>query len=598
MTQKKSKLGLFWLELKRRRVVHVITVYASAAFVLIELVNNLSEPLNLPAKLPTIIIIVLAVGFPLAVILAWLYDLTPEGIEKTGPVEAQDISRNTKVPNAWRIATYVSFVVIAALVTLHIVGGAKELKAGDIQSLVILPFDNFTGDDQMETVIAGMHSMLIGDIGRINGLRVISPTTSRVFKNGERSIPQIASELGVNAVIEPSVMCFGDTVCMQVKVMSTYPEEKILWVADYREAKGEVLNLYNRITREVAEKVRIQLTEGEQAIFSENRTVRPEALDAYLKGQYYWELLDVDSIPKAMASFQLAAELDPDWADPYAGLGLIWGIFRFFGSLPASATQPMVDRYLSKGMELNPNSWTVHFVKAIDAVWGKFDWEQGEEAFLKAIELNPNDALSRLYYAHLLLILHRNEEALRMAEIGMELDPLKPIVLGLYGVVLTGTGHYSEAVQACEKAVSIDPNFRFAHSNILFPAYEMKDYEKWLVAWTEKVRWSDEAKSSVRAAFDRGGHLEAVREMFRLNELYYPDDCFMDDGVKAQRYMYLGEVEKALDHYERMIEADPLDGAYMGTNLYFYDQLKDQRRYLAILEKLNLSTPGEMVLTK
>jgi tetratricopeptide (TPR) repeat protein len=244
-------------------------------------------------------------------------------------------------------------------------------------------------------------------------------------------------------------------------------------------------------------------------------------------------------------------------------------------------------------MELDPNSWTVHFVKAIDAVWSKFKWEEGEEAFLRAIELNPNDALTRLYYAHLLMILRRNDEALRMADIGLKLDPLKPLALGLYGVVLTGTGRYSEAVQACEKAVSIDPKFWFAHNNIMRPAYLMGDYEKWIQAWMDKVRWSDQSKASVRTAFDRGGHLEAVREMFRLNELYYPSDCFMDDGVKAERYMYLGEEEKALDHFERIIEADPLEGAYLGTNLHFYDQLKDQPRYIALLEKLDLPLPPE-----
>ena len=591
MSHRPGRVSLFWKELKRRKVLRSLAIYAGTAFIILEAATIIFPRWNFPEWTIDLVLYLLILGAFVNVIIAWIYDITPEGIQRTLAVEESTREERTPDSRAWKAATYISLVVIVGLILLNALGGNKQLRAGDIQSLVVLPFDNFTGDDQMETVIAGMHSMLIGDIGRINGLRVISPTTSRVFKKGERSIPQIASELGVNAVIEPSVMCFGDTVCMQVKVMSTFPEEKILWVADYREPKGEVLNLYNRITREVAEKVRIELTEGEQAIFAENRIVQPEALDAYLKGQYYWELLDVDSIPKAMASFQLAAELDPDWADPYAGLGLIWGMFQFFGSLPASTTQPMIDRYLSKAIELNPNSSTVHFVKAINAVWFRFEWEQGEEAFLKAIELNPNDALSRLYYAHLLMILHRNEEALLMAEIGLELDPLKPIVLGLYGVVLSGTGYYPEAVQACEKAVSIDPKFRFAHGNILFPAYAMGDYEKWIVAWTDKVRWSDQAKSSVRAAFDRGGHLEAIREMFRLNELHYPDDCFMSDGIKAERYMYLGEVEKALDHYERIIEADPLEGAYMGTNLCFYDQLKDHPRYLDLLKQLNLPPP-------
>jgi len=111
--------------------------------------SNLAEPLNLPTKLAPIAVVVLAVGFPLAVILAWIYDLTPEGIEKTLPVEESKDTEQTKVPNTWRIATYVSFVVIVGLLTLNIVGSPRSLRAGDIQSLVILPFDNFTGDDAL-----------------------------------------------------------------------------------------------------------------------------------------------------------------------------------------------------------------------------------------------------------------------------------------------------------------------------------------------------------------------------------------------------------------------------------------------------------------
>ena len=150
MPQKPNKLSQFWQELKRRRVIHVITVYASATFVIIELINNLTEPLNLPPNLLTIVVIVLAVGFPLAIILSWLYDLTSEGVEKTKPIEEVKEGEKTVIPNAWKIATYVSFVVIVGLAILNIVGGGKQLRAGDIQSLVILPFENFTGDDQFD----------------------------------------------------------------------------------------------------------------------------------------------------------------------------------------------------------------------------------------------------------------------------------------------------------------------------------------------------------------------------------------------------------------------------------------------------------------
>lgn len=587
------RLSRFWQELKRRNVPRSLAIYAGSAFIILEAATIIFPRWGFPDWSIDLVLYLLIFGALVNLVISWFFDITPSGVLKTKPLEKEVTGAPVQAPSqAWKAATYISLVVIVTLIVWNVLTGNNTERYNPINSLVILPFDNFTGDDQMENMIAGMHSMLIGDIGRINGLRVISPTTSRVFKKGERSIPEIATELGVNAVVEPSIMCFGDTVCMQVKVMSTYPEEKILWVADYREPKSELLNLYNRITQEVADKVRIELTEGEQEIFAENRTVRPEALDAFLKAQYYWELLDTDSISRAMANFQLAAELDPEWADPYAGLGLVWGMFSFFGALPHSTTQPMIDQYLSKGMDLNPNSAKVHFVRAINEVWSKLEWEEGEKAFLKSIELNPNDALTRLYYAHLLMILRRNDEALQVARIGLQLDPLKPLVLGLYGVVMSGTGKYPEAVQACEKALSIDPKFRFAHSNILFPAYKMGDYEKWIQAWTDKVRWSDPAKVSVRAAFDKGGPLAAVEEMFRLHAMNYPPDCFMADGVKAARYMYLGEEEKALDHLEKMIETDRLNGAYLATNLHFYDELKDQPRYLVLLKKMNLPLPA------
>ena len=120
MAANQNKLSRFWQELKRRRVLHVITVYASAAFVIIELIGNLTEPLNLPASLSTIVIIVLAVGFPLAIILSWLYDLTSGSFERTKPMEEITEEEKIEVPNAWKIATYVSFVIIAGLIVLNI----------------------------------------------------------------------------------------------------------------------------------------------------------------------------------------------------------------------------------------------------------------------------------------------------------------------------------------------------------------------------------------------------------------------------------------------------------------------------------------------
>ena len=265
----------------------MITVYASAAFVIIELVGNLTEPLNLPPNLTTIVIIVLAVGFPLAVVLSWLYDLTGEGIEKTKPIDEVTRRRENRVPNAWKIATIVSFVVIIGFVTFNIVMGTRGLRPGDIQSLVILPFDNFTGDDQLDWVAAGMHSSLIGDMGKVSGLRVLGKTTSNAYKETDMTATEIAKKHNVDALVEPTLTCYGDMVCIQVRVITPYPEEKATLGREYMEDKSQILNLYNRITREIADELKVNLTQQEETLFAESRTVDPDAYDAYLKGIAY-----------------------------------------------------------------------------------------------------------------------------------------------------------------------------------------------------------------------------------------------------------------------------------------------------------------------
>jgi TolB-like protein len=171
----------------------------------------------------------------------------------------------------------VSFVVIIGLVVVNVMGGEKKLRAGDIQSLVILPFENYTGDDQMEWLVSGLHSQLIGDVQRISGFDVIGKTTSKVYKDAGMTLQEIALERDVDALIEADLMCHGDTICFQLRLIRAFPEEITLWSEEYREAKGQIQNLYNRITKQIADEVKIELTTGEEALLAETITIDPEA---------------------------------------------------------------------------------------------------------------------------------------------------------------------------------------------------------------------------------------------------------------------------------------------------------------------------------
>lgn len=591
MPQKRSLISQFWQELKRRRVVHVITVYASATFVIIELVNNLTEPLNLPLKLSTIVVIVLAVGFPMAVILAWLYDLTPEGIEKTKPVDESEAPKKAKVPNAWRIATYVSFVVIAGLVTFNIVGGTKDLKAGDIQSLVILPFENYTGDDQLENMVAGMHSMLIGDMGRMSNLRVIGKTSSRLYKEAEMSAGDIASELNVDAVVEATVMCLGDSICMQFRLVNTIGEEEQLWVGEYKEDKSQILNLYNRVTKQIAREVHIELTASEEQVLSKDRAGDRDAIDAYIRSHTYWGDLSPESLDKAEELLHLAMEKDPEWSTLYAAMAVVWAGRMQTGLVDTETGHRLIRENIDRARELDADFVDSHFINGVIYAWPEWDWERGVNEFLQAIAKNPNHVLARMYYAHILMSLQRMDEALVQGKLALDLDPKNPLVLTLYSVILKGAKKPAQVMEYLQRALSIDPDHAFTQGQLARAYYDLGEYEKNLEIQKAQLlgRLEEDRIPDLVTMFREQGRLVVYQEVVSLWELFYENPDRYPISM-SRHYYRAGAFEKALDELEIAYQAHNPNMPYIGTGNR-YKELHDSARFLAILDSMNLPHP-------
>ena len=595
MHNSQNKLSRFWQELKRRKVIYVITIYASAAFVIIELINNVVEPLNLPGRTPTVAIIVLAIGFPIAIILSWIFDLTSKGVEKAKPLIEGVESEIPARQNEWKIATYVSIAVIIGLIILNLVGGPTRLKAGDIQSLVVLPFENFTGDDQLEYFVSGMHFSLIGDIGKIGGLKVISKTSSDVYKNADKSVPQIAAELKVDALVEAAVMCLGeDSVCIQFKLMT--PDEDQLWIADYREAKSQILNLYTRVTKKIADEVMVELTAKEMSLFDRDRTVDREAYDAYLKSHQYLYDLGEESLNKAKEYLNIAIEKDPDWAPLYSSLAQVWSAILQVGHEPPEVAGPKIFEYLNKALELDPNSADSHYTKAVIAVWAEWDWEKGEKAFEKSLELNPNNAMCRVFYGHLLMILQRPDEALSQAQLAVELDPLDPFLLALSAVVYNDAGDSQNALSHLDKALSIDPQHFFTISIIEYIAFQDGDYDKAFEAgkfiMTNAFLSSEQdAIKEIESIFDEQGFFAAYEAITKQLEIMAQDE-YINPIEIAIRYSWLNKYEKTMDWIEKGFELHDQNMPYLATGIYKLDSLYDNPRFIDIVEKMNLPLPN------
>ncbi len=595
MPQSSGKLSRLWRELKRRNVLRSLAIYAGTAFIILEASTIIFPRWGFPDWSIDLVLWLLILGAIINIFVAWFFDFTSQGIQLTKPSEEQAEVEPGSSSKAWKAATYLSLVVIVALIVLNIIGGPKQLRAGDIQSLVILPFDNFTGDDQLDYFVSGMHASLVNDMGQISGLRVISKTSAAAYRDADMTATEIARELKVDGVVEASVLCLGDSMCMQFRLIDAKGEEKQLWSADYREEKGQVLNLFNQITRQIAQEVKIELLPGEQQRLSVDRQVNPDAFDAFMKAQDNWERLTAQGLDSAMHYYQLAIDLDPNWADPYAGMAMTLGILgNFSGGLKESDFKGQKD-YLDRALELDPDAAYTHYIHGLYSVWPQRQWEKGEQEFLRCLELNPSDALCRVYYAHLLMTLQRFDESLKQAHLALELDPRRPLVLGLYSVVMLHLHRPNEALIQSKKALDIDPDNGFAIGTLADAKLVLGDTTEWYKLWKQRLwRTTPSYLDSLDQVFADGGYVAVIRHRIRTNEEVLASGGNFPFSSLAYRYLIIGELDKAMDCYRRgMEEGDGLI-SYIALDHLAFPELKHYPDYLALLYELNLPPPGTL----
>ena len=584
-------LKKFFSELKRREVYKVAIAYGITSWLIAQISGLVSNSFEFPSWVMQMIITILIVGFPIALILSWVFEVSSKGIKKTAPLASDGSDENKMLETKLVIG-------ILVLISLLMVGGWWTWqkfgfdKSPPIRNLVVLPFDNYTGNDEYEYFVAGMHSSLIQDIGKIGELTVKSKTTANSFKETDLSVPEIASELGIDAAVEGSITCMGeDSICVQIRLISAYPEEKQLWVQDYRVEKSQILNFYNKVTKTISKEINIVLTPQEESLLAETKTINTEAYDAYLKGRYYWDDLSKESLNKARGYLENAIEVAPDWAAPYAGLAQVWVGLAQMGFESPEIAGPRIMVNIGKAIELDPDFPDSHYINGIIAVWTEWNWEKGEKEFLHALAINPSDAMSRIYYAHLLTILRRTDEALHHAKIAQELDPSNPLLLGLYAVVLIEAGECETALTQVEKGLSIEPDHFFTRHQ-LYGAYEcLGDYEKMFEIWKQDnyKLWEEYGITEhIENVFREKGWLSFQKELIRIHEeLYVEDGQLLYPAGLAKKYFNIGEYDKILDFYEKRYENHNPNLPYISTQRD-YKLMKDNPRYIELLRKMKL----------
>ncbi|RLD89135.1 MAG: hypothetical protein DRJ29_16755, partial [Bacteroidetes bacterium] len=415
-------LSRFFKELKRRKVVRVITVYAAAAFVILELMSIVVEPLQLPEWTLSMVIVLLVIGFVIAVILSWIYDVRPEGgWEKTRPAHRSGEKLGQGGSKSWKIASFISFVVIAALIVLNLLPRMdRDQVSPELEkSIAVLPFKNDSNDSTNIYLINGLMESILDNLQKIEDLRVISRTSVEKYRNNPKTTPEIATELNANYLVSGSGQKMGDQILLNIQLTDA-TSDKQLWAERYKREARDIFELQQEVARSIADAIEAIITPEEAKQIEKVPTKNLEAYDYFLKGMdpFQWETRE--GLEKAIPMFKKAIELDPEFALAHANIAIAYAILDIYQLEKKYADQ--IDYYADRALLLDPKLSQSLIAKATSHNIRE-EYELALPYLEKALEYHPNSSRVITILADFYTrFVPDTEKYLEYALMGIELD--------------------------------------------------------------------------------------------------------------------------------------------------------------------------------
>ncbi|MBT8399105.1 MAG: protein kinase [Rhodothermia bacterium] len=487
-----------------------------------------------------------------------------------------------------RLPRWMQYVGVAAGVFAIVVAAYQYWVSdmgGPIDSIAVLPLGNMTGNPDQGYIADGMTEALITNLGRIEGLRrVISRTSVMQYRETGKTLPEIGRELGVAAIVEGSLRAYGEQVQVDVRLIEAASERR-LWEESFTRATGDVLALQNDVARSIAEAVSIQISPAESSRLAGSQKVDPKVYSFYLRGLQV-RVSDVLARGEAISSFEQAVGGDSTFAPAHAALAIEYALAGAFGSdrhLVAAA-----EYHAATAIALDPALSEPYIAIGLLREAGEWDWSEAEEAFLRAIELNPGDAFAIHELAQLQMRMGRFDEALAMEKKALLLDPLSSRYQSGVGEVLLYGGQYDAAIEELEKANELNSN---AGAFYLGHAYWHKgDYEMALEWWRKSSTVYADNVGAGRARFlavegRRQEALAIVKEWADGWSSGRYDEFVL--WITAEVYADLGDYDLAMDWLEEAYDAHLGFLVYLKVAPAFYP-LHGEPRFEALLEKMGL----------
>ncbi|HEX4480195.1 MAG TPA: hypothetical protein VH082_05260 [Rudaea sp.] len=449
----------FFAELKRRNVYKVGVMYAVAGWLLVQIVTQVFPIFEISALVQRIIVLVIVAGFPVALVLSWVYEITPEGIVKTGDVQPDEsITRQTGQRLNYVIIGALVLAVAFLLTQRYLAAPKIALVAAAIpeKSIAVLPFANLSEEKANEFFAEGIQDEILTRLAKIGALKVISRTSTQHYASSPANLPEIAKQLGVANILEGSVQKVGDAVHINVQLIRAATDDHV-WAEIYNRKISDIFGVQGEVSAAIAQALNAKLSGAEQAAITVKPTENAAAYEAFLRGRSLWTKgYDYDNVRIAVAAYSEAVKLDPKFASAWANLAIAAG-YLYFNNVdrdryPATFIKNAADR----AAELEPDTSEAYVALGNYRYRVPRDFEGARQAFENASQRTPNDSRTWQYLALVERREGRWDDAVAHFMNAIDLDPLNAgLMTTIGGETFVNMRRYDDALQWLDRALAI-----------------------------------------------------------------------------------------------------------------------------------------------
>ena len=465
---------------------------------------------------------------------------------------------------------------------------SRNQTSPNISSIAVLPLESLSSDPSQDYFADGMTDELISALGQISALRVISRTSIMTYKHIRKLLPEIARELNVEAVVEGTVLRFGDRVRITAQLIRV-PVERHIWAQSFEGDLRDTLVLQSSVARAIAEQIRVTVTEQEQAALQNSKPVNPKTYEAYLKGRYFINKRTGDGLKKAIEYFSQAIDIDPTYAAAYSGLADAYALSGDwkYGVLSPPNAFANAKAAATKALALNDNLAEAHASLAFALDLYGWDWEAAETEYQRAIKLDPGYATAHQWYSWHLMMMGQHSQGILELMKAENLDPLSLIISADMADALCVAHRYEEAVQKSKKTLEMDPNFAVGHYE-LGQALEQKNlHDEAIAEFQRAIELSGHSgafDSYLGYAYARSGRkIEAIKILDDLRARH--DQNPSADADIALIYVGLGDWDQAMIALNKAYEARFKASILLRPA---FDPLRTDARFEDLLRRIGL----------